>query len=55
MVREVGVSIANLWVQLVGGLHTCGQHMTSFIMDFSHLEGGLVSAKQLKDIVVCVP
>ena len=27
--------------------------MPSLIINFSHLEGALVSAKQLKDIVVC--
>ena len=37
------------WFQLVRGL--CGQQT----VNFSHLEGVSVSAKQLKDIVVCIP
>ena len=37
--------------QLVSGLHACGQHT----VNFSHLVGVSVSAKQLKDIVTRTP
>ena len=49
VVREVGVSIISLQVQLVWGLHACGQLTIS---NFSHLEGVSVFAKQLKDTIV---
>ena len=39
------------WFQLVWGLCACGQHT----VNFSHLVRVSVSAKQLKDIIVCVP
>ena len=44
-------SASSTWFQLVWGLHACGQH----VVNFSHLEVVSVSAKQLKDIVMCVP
>ena len=37
--------------QLVRGLCACGQHTVNFF----HLVGVLISAKQLKDIVLCIP
>ena len=42
---------STFWFQLVLDLHTCVQHT----VNFSHLVGVLESAKQLKDIVMCIP
>ena len=39
------------WFQLVWGLCACGQHTVNFF----HLMGASVSAKQLNDIVMCIP
>ena len=44
-------SASSTWCQLVWGLRACGQQT----VNFSHLEGVSVSAKQLKDIVMCIP
>ena len=42
---------STFWLQPVWDLHACGQRT----VNFSHLVGISVSAKQLKDIVMCVP
>ena len=42
---------STFWFQPVWGLHACGQQT----VNFSHLVGVSVSAKQLKDIVMCIP
>ena len=42
---------STFWFQLVWGLRACGQHA----VNFSHLAGVSVSAKQLKDIVMNIP
>ena len=42
---------STFWFQLVWGLHACEQHT----VNFSHLVGSSVSAKQLKDIVMYLP
>ena len=50
VVRWVGVSIISFQVQLVGGLHACGQYIIIKV-NFSHLEGVFVFAKELKNIM----
>ena len=42
---------STFWFYLVWGLHACGQQT----VNFSHLVGVSVSAKQLKDTVTCIP
>ena len=42
---------STFWFQQVWGLCACEQHT----VNFSHLVRVSVSAKQLKDIVVCIP
>ena len=42
---------STFWFVLVWGLRACGQHA----VNFSHLMGVSVSAKQLRDIVLCIP
>ena len=42
---------STFWFQQVWGLNACGQHT----INFSHLVGILVSAKQLKDTVMYIP
>ena len=44
---------STFWFQPVWGLHADGQHT----VNFSHLVGGFisVSAKQLKNTVLCIP
>ena len=39
------------WFHLVWGLCACGQHAVKF----SHLVGASASAKQLRDIMMCIP
>ena len=47
----MGVSVINLLVSTCLGSLCCGQQA----VNFSHLVGVSVSAKQLKDIVLCIP
>ena len=42
---------STIWVHPVWGLCACGQQT----VNFSHLMGVSVSAKQLKDVVMCIP
>ena len=42
---------STFWFQQVWGLRACGQHT----VNISHPVGVSVSAKQLKDIVLCIP
>ena len=54
VVRSVIASIVNLQVNW-SGVCLPVDGISSLIINFSHLEGVSVSAKQLKDIVVLIP